>query len=377
MPVIVQGIHETGNLTFACAPSANAAQELQDKLKIQTDTVQQLLANEKLQNQITGRTIIIDEAGLLSVRQMYDLCQIAERQQCRLLLVGDVKQHHSVEAGDALRALQKYAHIEPARLQEIHRQQDDEYKKVVKFLADGQPYASFRKLDELGGISEQKDFNKLLDQAVATYVDKVAQGQSCLAISPVWSEANAFTPILRDQLKDKGLLGVEEKSYKAVQSMQWTPAGKMQLSNYQVGDVLTFHRNSGGFQKNEMALVVGKDEHGLTLERQDGSRSFFDPQKHKGFDVGLPRAMAIAPDEKLLVRANFAPGPFEKWGYCESQRGWLTLPVVEQRYYLIPMILFLAFRKAESLKWEIFQTILYTVASFLLILGIVFRWYFL
>jgi len=308
LPVIVQGTHEAGNLTFACAPSANAAQELQDKLKIQTDTVQQLLVNEKLQNQITGRTIIVDEAGLLSVRQMYDLCQIAEYQQCRLLLVGDVKQHHSVEAGDALRALQKYAHIEPARLQEIHRQQDDEYKKVVKFLADGQPSASFQKLDKLGGVSEQKDFNKLLEQAATTYVDKIEQGQSCLAISPVWSEVNAFTAVLRDQLKDKGLLDQDEKAYKAVQSMQWTPAGKMQLSNYQVGDVLTFHRDSGEFHKHEMVSVVAKDAQGLALERQDGSRSFFDPQKHKGFDVGLPRTLAVAPGEKLLVRANFAPG---------------------------------------------------------------------
>jgi len=119
---------------------------------------------------------------------------------------------------------------------------------------------------------------------------------------------NAFTAVLRDQLKEKGLLGLEEKSYKAVQSMQWTPAGKMQLSNYQVGNVLTFHRDSCGFLKHEMVSVVAKDEHGLTLERHNGSRSFFDPQKHKGFDVGLPRTLAVAPGEKLLVRANFAPG---------------------------------------------------------------------
>jgi len=308
LSAIVQGVHDSGSRTFACAPSANAAQELEDKLKIQADTVQQLLVNERLQERIAGQTIIVDEAGLLSMRQMYDLCQIAEYRQCRLLLVGDVKQHHSVEAGDALRSLQKYAHLEPIRLREIHRQQDDEYKKVVKFLADGQPYASFRKLDELGGIQEEKDWSKLLNHAAAAYVEKAAQGQTCLAISPVWSEVNAFTAILRDQLKDRSLLGQEEKTYRAVQSMQWTPAGKMQLSNYQIGDVLTFHRESGGFQKYEMASVVAKDGYGLTLERQDGSRSFFDPQKHKSFDVGLPRTLAVAPGEKLLVRANFTPG---------------------------------------------------------------------
>jgi conjugative relaxase-like TrwC/TraI family protein len=308
LPAIVRGVHETGNLTFACAPSSGAAQELQEKLKIQADTVQQLLVNERLQEQVAGRTIIVDESGLLSIRQMQALCQLAERQKCRLLLVGDVKQHHSVEAGDALRALQKYAKVETVRLKEIHRQENKEYRKVVRLLASGKPHAAFGQLDRLGGVQEQKDWNKLLDQAAATYVDKVQAGQSCLAISPVWSEVNAFTAVLRDRLKQKGLMGKEEHSYKAVQSLQWTRSEKIQVSNYQVGDVLTFHRDGGGFSKHEMGTVVAKDGKGLTLERDDGFRSFIDPKERGHFDVGLPRALPIARGEKLLVRSNFAPG---------------------------------------------------------------------
>jgi ATP-dependent exoDNAse (exonuclease V) alpha subunit len=308
LPAFIRGVHEAGGLTFACAPSSGAAMELQDKLKIQADTVQQLLVNEKLQEQVARRMLLVDEAGLLSVRQMHELFVIAERQKCRVLLVGDVKQHHSVEAGDALRSLQKYAGLETIRLKEIHRQKEAEYKKVVKLLADKKPGAAFTKLDRLGGVHEEKDWSKLLDKAAASYADKIAKGQSCLAISPVWSEVNTFTAVLRDQLKDRGLLGRDEKTYKAVQSMQWTPAAKMQLTNYQFGDVLTFHRDTGGFAKHEMAAVVAKDERGLTLERRDGSRCFFDPQKQKGFDVGLPRLLAIATGEKLLVRANFSPG---------------------------------------------------------------------
>ena len=230
------------------------------KLKIQTDTVQQLLVNEKLQEQVAGRVIIVDEAGLLSIRQMQALCQLAERQKCRLLLVGDVKQHHSVEAGDALRALQKYAGVETVRLKEIHRQENEEYRKVVRLLASGKPHAAFGQLDRLGGVYEQRDWNKLLDQAAATYVDKVQAGQSCLAISPVWSEVNAFTAVLRDRLKREGVLGKGERTYKAVQSLQWTRSEKIQVSNYQVGDVLTFHRDGEGFSKHEMGTVAAKDE---------------------------------------------------------------------------------------------------------------------
>jgi ATP-dependent exoDNAse (exonuclease V) alpha subunit len=65
LPIIVQGVHETGDLTFACAPSSGAVQELQDKLKIQADTVQQLLVNERLQEQVAIRQapVLVDVCG--------------------------------------------------------------------------------------------------------------------------------------------------------------------------------------------------------------------------------------------------------------------------------------------------------------------------
>ena len=116
--------------------------------------------------------------------------ELAERQNCRLLLVGDVKQHHSVEAGDALRALQKYAGAETVRLKEIHRQKSEEHRKVVSLLAGGKTHAAFSRLDRLGGVREQKDWNKLVEAAATTYVEKTQDGKSCLAISPVWSEVN-------------------------------------------------------------------------------------------------------------------------------------------------------------------------------------------
>jgi conjugative relaxase-like TrwC/TraI family protein len=55
LPAFIRGVHEAGGLTFACAPSSGAAMELHDKLKIQADTVQQLLVNQKLQEQVSMR----------------------------------------------------------------------------------------------------------------------------------------------------------------------------------------------------------------------------------------------------------------------------------------------------------------------------------
>ncbi len=57
--------------------------------------------------------------------------------RAHLLLVGDTKQHTSVEAGDALRCLQEFARVPVVHLTEIRRQKDPEYRKAVARLARG------------------------------------------------------------------------------------------------------------------------------------------------------------------------------------------------------------------------------------------------
>jgi hypothetical protein len=49
----------------------------------------------------------VDEAGFLSVHQMLELKEFAVEHDCRLVLTGDTKQHHSVQWGDALRILER------------------------------------------------------------------------------------------------------------------------------------------------------------------------------------------------------------------------------------------------------------------------------
>ena len=106
------------------------------------DTLKQLLVNPALQQATRGRVLIVDEAGLVSVREMRDLCRLAAANDNRLLLVGDIKQHNSVEAGDAVRCLQKYARVPVVRLTEIRRQKDPRYRAAVARLARGDAFGA-------------------------------------------------------------------------------------------------------------------------------------------------------------------------------------------------------------------------------------------
>lgn len=301
---IVAGIDHAGGKIFGCAPSAGAADVLRRELTPQADTLQQLLVNAPLQAALRGRTVIVDEAGLVSVRQMRDLCRLAATHDFRLLLVGDTKQHTSVEAGDALRCLQRYARVPVARLTEIRRQQDPAYRDAVRSLARGDLLGAFRRFTRLGAVREIADRRALFRSAAEDYLRTLRTGRSCLAISPVWSDIQAFNAEVRAQLKRAGSLLAGERSLPIVESWQWTRAQCRRLSSYRPGDVLTFHRDTGGFARDEHATVVRKEPGRLVLRSASGREVAFDPTRASGFDVGRAAELPVAVGDRLLLRTN-------------------------------------------------------------------------
>jgi protein-tyrosine-phosphatase len=301
---VVRGIEAAGGAVFACAPSSGAADELRKEVTPEADTLQQLLVNPQLQRNIANRIIIVDEAGFLSVRQMRDLCRLAKKNNNRLILAGDIKQHTSVEAGDALRALQKYCEVETVPLTKIIRQKDPAYCKVVELLAAKQPYQAFLQLERLGEVYETKSAQTLYDRAAQDYLNTITKSKSCLAIAPVWSEIEAFTDVVRHKLKGNGLLSAAEREVTVTSPFGWTKAQRKQIENYKPGDVLQFHRQTVVFAKDEAVKMVEVRGQRLVVERENGERYAFDPKRVHDFDVGEARKIAVASGERLLIRGN-------------------------------------------------------------------------
>ena len=304
---IVAGIERAGGRVFGCAPSAGAADLLRKELTPEADTLQQWLANESLQKSTRGRVVVVDEAGLISVRQMRDLCRLAAANDNRLLLVGDIKQHASVEAGDALRCLQKYARVPVVHLLQIRRQRDPAYREAVALLASGDARGAFDQFARLGAVREIRDEAKLHRAAAEDYVRTLAEGRSCLAISPVWTEIHAFTDEVRARLKEAEVVAREERVMPTVFSLQWTREQRRHAENYQPDDMLTFYRDGGIFQKNETVTVVRRENRALVVRGDDRLPRALDPRQVEGYDVGLARRIPVAVGDRLLVRANLKP----------------------------------------------------------------------
>ncbi|MEO1744843.1 MAG: AAA family ATPase, partial [Cyanobacteria bacterium J06629_9] len=111
------------------APSAQAAHGLGQALGIETETVAALLASQRRE---TDQSLwIIDEAGLLSMKDAHALLTRATADKARIILVGDTKQLSAVEAGNPFKSLQAGG-ITTAHLDETLRQQTRELKTAVR-----------------------------------------------------------------------------------------------------------------------------------------------------------------------------------------------------------------------------------------------------
>lgn len=301
--VLVDQINEAGGTILGCAPSAGATDVLRQELTPSAETLQQLLINESLQRQVAGRVVIVDEAGLVSIRQMRDLCRLAQTKDYRLILVGDIKQHSPIEAGDALRALGRYARLPIARLTKIRRQRDPRYRAAVAALARGDAAIAFRRFDKLGAV-RTVSLDSLYHEAATAYLDAINAGRSCLVISPVWSEIHAFTTGLRQLLRSTGRLGIEERTFDVIDSHHWTREQMRRPFAYSVGDVITFHRGVAGFNPDDLATVKEVGPRGLLLATLSSPDRWVHPMIFNHVDVGSLRPIHIAAGDQLLIRAN-------------------------------------------------------------------------
>jgi integrase len=101
-------------------PSSPSVEVFRAQGFARANTLQQFELNPVLQQAVKGQVLWVDEAGFLSVRQMLELEEFAVEQNCRLVVTGDTKQHHSVQRGDALRILERSGAIAQASLTKIH-----------------------------------------------------------------------------------------------------------------------------------------------------------------------------------------------------------------------------------------------------------------
>ncbi|MGH7242378.1 MAG: MobF family relaxase [Phycisphaerales bacterium] len=280
-------IEASGLRVFAFAPSAAASQVLEAEGFSEANTVARLIADPKMQEEVRGLWIWVDEAGLLGTKTMRELFEVAEHANARIVLSGDRRQHGSVERGAALRLLEEEAGLRPAEIKAIQRQRE-QYKAAVHALSEGNVRGGFERLDRLGWIREVDDDNRC-DALAKEYVASIRSGKSALLISPTHAEGARLTTVVREALKQEKLLGARSCRYVSLVPLNFTVSERRDPLSYQLGDVLEFHQNAKGFRKSQR-LVVGD----VPLPLDQAER----------FSVFRPNSIELAPGDRLRITKN-------------------------------------------------------------------------
>ncbi|MBZ0090873.1 MAG: AAA family ATPase, partial [Sulfuricellaceae bacterium] len=290
-----------GQRVHICAPTTSAVETLRHD-DMTADTVAGFLAKSPGRQDLRGAILVVDEAGLASNRQGAEILQLAERHEARVIFLGDSRQHTSVEAGDFLRILEMHAPLHQVELTDIRRQTVAAYRNAVRHMASGLAKVGLERLDLLGWIKEGRaDY---LRAAVGDFLKLSHEGQrldSVLAVTPTWEENNAFTDLLRNELKTRGVLQSGEIVSTHV-PLSWTKVQLTRAANYTPGLVVIFDRAMAGFQHGEFASVSRVKGGKVWLQGAGSERCL--PLARGGFSVATAEPLEICPGDKLLIRAN-------------------------------------------------------------------------
>lgn len=257
------------------APTASAAMVLGEALGVRSDTVARHLLSPERPSQGQPAAWIVDEASLLSARDTAKLFDLAKKQNARVILVGDVKQLGSVEAGAAFAQLQG-AGMEVAKLSEIVRQTNTATKDAVLASIEGDAKKALAALDRGGGrIVENADRAERFTAIAEQYakLDKASRART-LVIEPSREGGDTLTADIRAELAKTGALTGPVVTMQSLANKGLTRAEARDPMSYDKGDVVRFTRDYAdkGVARGEAYRVESIDpaKASIALKSEDG-----------------------------------------------------------------------------------------------------------
>jgi conjugative relaxase-like TrwC/TraI family protein len=282
-----------GHTVRAFAPTANAAALLGEAIgtgKEGTEgrTVASLTrSGERIvtEAKASAREVwIVDEASMVSARDMVRVLDLAERGNARLVLVGDVKQLGSVEAGRAFGQLQD-AGMPTFKLDEIVRQTNDLTREAVLATIAGDGRRALAALDKGGG--KVVELPQASDRYAAMAKDYAALSPNerarTLVMDPTRAGRDHLTDAIRTELKRDGTLGVEAIKATVLDSRGLTKEEARHARSYELGDAVTFRRDYGarGIEKGQAYRIEKIDPDRNRIELRDRENRPIDWQLDK------------------------------------------------------------------------------------------------
>lgn len=275
LKVFCEAVKRDGKPLIVAAPQGVQAQDLTND-GMEAVTIARLLKMPILPQRVV---VLIDEAGQIGGRQMAELLHRVDSVGGRVVLSGDSRQHGAVEASDALRVLEKYAHLPAAELATVRRQDPsrgrDEaereriraYRQAVEVASAGEAVKSLALLVEGKSVREIGERERS-EVAAAAYLDRRGAGETALVVSQTRSEVAAINQAVSREMETRGLVS-EASDVVAYQVRDLLQAEKVVPESYAEGQFVRFNRTYGAIEKGTVLAVSHVRKDGLVLRNEE------------------------------------------------------------------------------------------------------------
>ncbi|MHB8607943.1 MAG: AAA family ATPase [Candidatus Acidiferrales bacterium] len=302
LAVVREAVEREGYMVEGFAPTSRAAQKL-GEAGIESSTLQRHLTRNDEQHDGPKRLYVLDESSLASTKQMNEFLHRLKDND-RVLLVGDVRQHQAVEAGTPYQQLQESG-IQTARLDEIVRQKDPELKEVVEQLSRGDVKGAIEKLDAQGRVHEIADHGERLKEIAREYAK---QPEGTLVVSPDNQSRVAINHFIHREMQTRGQVDHSEHPMRVLIARQEiTGADRQWAEQYDPGDVVRYTKGSKthGIEAGEYTRVerINAKENLLMVKRESGEEVSYDPRRLRGVTLYRETARAFSQGDRVQFTA--------------------------------------------------------------------------
>lgn len=311
---------ERGYRLTGLAPSSSAARELSKSgIEATTITSFQHRPNKGLDDHTI---LIVDEAGMVSTKQLHNILLAAEQSECRVVLVGDTQQLKAVEAGSPFAQLQN-AGMHTAIVEENQRQKNPILKRAVEMAASGKIALAVDLLQK--HIVEIQDHSSRFDRIANDYALLSAEERSGTRVVSGTRYARAE---INTRIREKLGLSGQGTKFEVLERKDMTASQTRMTLSYQIDDVLIAEKNykSLGIDRGQLVEIVDRRADSITLLRPDNKRVEWRPSLAPNFSAFTRQVRELSVGDIVRVTANLhhmglINGDIGKVGAIEEAQG--------------------------------------------------------
>ena len=283
--------------------TGKAASEIEAASQIKSSTIASFINSKEAINPDSKRLYVVDEASMVSIKDMNALIAKCQSENAKVVLIGDTKQLQSIGAGKIFASLQEHHAINTVELKENVRQVEEKYKLSVDLMADHKALESYLELKNNQKIIEAPEFSARLQLMTDKYCKS---HEDTILVTSRNADRDELNQLIRSKLQDENKISKDNINFTVHESKSMQTVDKFFIDNYKIDDIVVCHSRLLGKPNTEFKITeINPITSEITGVDKDGIQHKINVSEHGNqLNVYQQNSKDFALGEKIIFLRN-------------------------------------------------------------------------